>query len=205
MSLISKFVVCPNDKCRKVTLTAFLRPSEEKFIQGRGHVESVLTGQPKGDWRLLPASFAKVIPDYIPQVLRDDYREACAISDLSPKAAATLCRRCLQGMIRDYWGVNTKSNRLWDEMKEIKNLIDPGTWAAIVALKDLGNIGAHMEQDVNVIVDVEPEEAKLLINLIESLFEDWYVTRHQKEMRNASLKAAVERKKPRPDATSAGA
>ena len=34
----------------------------------------------------------------IPQLM-DDYEEACAIVNLSPKASATLSRRCLQGMI----------------------------------------------------------------------------------------------------------
>lgn len=198
MSLISKYVVCPNAACRKVTLTADLRLSEEKFYPGRGDIEAALPGPALGKWRLLPASAARVFPEYIPQSLREDYTEACAISELSPKAAATLCRRCLQGMIRDFWSVNTKSNRLWDEMKAIKDRIDAETWGAIVALKELGNIGAHMEQDVNVIVEVEPDEARLLINLIESLFDDWYVQRQQRAERNAKLKLAVDGKKPRP-------
>jgi hypothetical protein len=43
----------------------------------------------------------------------------------------------------------------------------------------LGNIGAHMEADVNVIVDVEAGEAKLLIGLIETLVDEWYVARHR--------------------------
>jgi hypothetical protein len=44
-----------------------------------------------------------------------------------------------------------------------------------------------MEEDVNVIIDVEPAEAELLIGLIETLFEDWYVDREEKQKRNAAL------------------
>ena len=55
-------------------------------------------------WRLIPESDAKVFPDYIPQQIREDYVEASKIKELSPKASATLSRRCLQGMIRDFWG-----------------------------------------------------------------------------------------------------
>ena len=47
------------------------------------------------------------------------------------------------------------------------------TWAAIDAVRRVGNIGAHMEHDINVIVDVEPREAELLIGLVETLFREW--------------------------------
>lgn len=36
-----------------------------------------------------------------------------------------------------------------------------------------------MEADVNVIVDVEAGEARLLIGLIETLVDEWYVARHR--------------------------
>ena len=31
-------------------------------------------------------------------------------------------------------------------------------WQAIDAVRSIGNIGAHMEKDINLIVDVDPEE-----------------------------------------------
>ena len=40
-----------------------------------------------------------------------------------------------------------------------------------------------MEKDVNEIIDVEPEEASKLIWLIETLIQDWYITKHEKEKR----------------------
>ena len=52
-----------------------------------------------------------------------------------------------------------------------------------------------MEKDVNLIVDVEQDEAQLLIELIETLFEDWYVEREQKRQRNAALIATAAQKK----------
>ena len=138
---------------------------------------------------LIPASSAKVFPDYVPQPIRDDYVEACAIRDLSPKASATLSRRCLQGMIRDFWKI--AKARLVDEIDAIKDKVDALTWEAIDAVRQVGNIGAHMEKDINVIVDVDPDEAQHLIGLIELLMKDWYVTRHQREER---LKAIVQLK-----------
>lgn len=134
---------------------------------------------------LRPQSSAKPFPDYIPESIRQDYTEACLIQNLSPKASATLSRRCLQGMIRNFWGISKKS--LNDEIKELETKVDPSTWQAIDALRQIGNIGAHMEKDVNVIIDVEPEEASLLIGLIETLLKDWYITRHEREERNKNL------------------
>jgi hypothetical protein len=138
-------------------------------------------------WNLIPPSTAKVFPDYVPQPIRDDYVEACKIKDLSPKASATLSRRCLQGMIRDFWGINKA--RLVDEIDAIRDKVDTDTWAAIDAVRKIGNIGAHMEKDINVMVDVDPEEAQLLIGLIELLIKDWYITRYQRKER---LRAIVQ-------------
>jgi hypothetical protein len=45
-----------------------------------------------------------------------------------------------------------------------------------------------MEKDINLIIDVEPQEAYLLMELIELLFEEWYIHRHERELK---LKAIV--------------
>ena len=42
---------------------------------------------------------------------------------------------------------------------------------AIDAVRKIGNIGAHMERDINLIVDIDPNEAAILIGLIELLFQ----------------------------------
>jgi hypothetical protein len=75
-------------------------------------------------WPLLPESSAKPLPDFIPQALREDYSQACRIRDLSPKASATLSRRVLQGMIRDFCGIARK--RLVDEIRELRRQVDAG-------------------------------------------------------------------------------
>ena len=48
-------------------------------------------------------------------------------------------------------------------------------------VRRLGNIGAHMEKDVNLIVDIDPGEAQKLIKLLELLMKDWYIARHNRE------------------------
>lgn len=119
------------------------------------------------------------LPEYIPAALRNDYNEACAILDASPKAAATLARRCLQGMIHDYWGVN--EGNLAKEIAKIKEKIPADQYRVLDGVRRLGNIGAHMEKDVNLIVDIDPGEAQKLIKLLELLMKDWYIARHDRE------------------------
>jgi len=182
------FVVCPNPKCMEFTLSVFL----EDAHQLPSPSYNWLRAGNKTKWRLIPPSEAKVFPSYIPKPILDDYREACLISDLSPRASATIARRCLQGMIRDFW--NIRKARLIDEIEAIKDSVDPLTWKAIDAVRSVGNIGAHMEKDINLIVDVEPEEAAQLIGLIELLLRDWYITRHEREQRLKSIVQVAEDK-----------
>ena len=82
-------ITCPNPTCGEYTIEAILRPSSTfKLLES---------------WKLRPQSAAKPLPNYIPEAIKEDYKEACLILNLSPKASSTLARRCLQGMIRDFW------------------------------------------------------------------------------------------------------
>jgi hypothetical protein len=96
-------------------------------------------------------------------------------------------------MIRNFWQVSRPPEhkgpwRLVEEIKAIENKVDPNVWAAIDAVRKVGNIGAHMEQDVNVVIDIEPEEAEKLIWLVELLIEQWYIRKHETELKLAEIK-----------------
>jgi hypothetical protein len=183
-------IACPNQKCRELTIQADLC---NMTIAHHNRGSSFLpVGDPLETWKLRPWGLAKVFPDYVPEPIRNDYEEACKIQGLSPKASATLSRRCLQGMIRDRWTISKK--RLVDEIKELKGVVDPEVWDAIDAIRTVGNIGAHMGADINVIVDVDPNEAQSLVGLIEMLIDDWYVKRHQRQKQLAAVKSlAIEK------------
>lgn len=181
--VVVDFTMCPNPACRKTTLTVY---------HGRGSVtQGGLLNWNNSRWiksvRLMPPTYARPMPDYVPEAVRNDYTEACAILSLSPKAAATLARRALQGMIRDFHGI--KKDTLKKEIDALKGVVDPTVWQAIDAVRSIGNIGAHMEKDINVIIDVEPDEAARLVRLVEMLVRDWYVAR---KMREEELQAIIE-------------
>lgn len=178
-------IVCPNHDCKKNAFSVSLNKYDP--------VLPATTGKQIFAWDLLPDSHAKPQPEYIPQVIRSDYQEACKILKLSPKASATLSRRCLQGMIRDFFKISKKT--LSEEIKELKDKIDANVWEAIDSVRTLGNIGAHMEKDINTIIDVDINEAEVLIELIEQLFEEWYIAKYEREQRMNKVKQIATAKK----------
>lgn len=182
LSLQIAYVVCLNPQCREFIFKSTVTVGfPDKIIQS---------------WDSLPDSLnvGKTFPDYIPEPIREDYKEACLIKDKSPKASATLARRCLQGMIRDFWKV--KPDTLYNEIDQIKDKISFDLYEAINAIRQIGNIGAHMEKkDINVIIDVDPDEAHVLIELIEMLIEEWYIKDHERKERLVKIKAIGAEKK----------
>lgn len=187
LGLVSYVTVCPNAECKKICADVDLYNTT---IENR---ERTIAGAPRQTWKLLPSSDAIPFPDYVPQAIRQDYEEACKIKNLSPKASATLSRRCLQGIIRDFKGIVKK--RLVDEIEALRDEVDTDTWEAIDAVRQIGNIGAHMEKDIDVIIEVDPEEAQLLIELIETLIKDWYIARHKRQQHLEKIKAAAASKR----------
>lgn len=153
-------IVCSNRSCKKISVVC-------------------LFGQEKKQIDLLPQNVYKSFPDYVPEPIRNDYVEACSIINLSPKAAATLLRRCLQGMIHDFWDIHEKN--LNAEITALKDRVTPTQWKAIDGIRKLGNIGAHMEHDVNIIIDIDAGEAEKMRKLIELLIDKWYIARHEEE------------------------
>ncbi len=181
---------CVNQRCKKTTI--HIKIAEGRYLSSTYRFDS--GGTVVFDQCVYPQGLSKPQPDYIPKQIREDYYESCLIRELSPKAAATLTRRCLQGMIRDFTGIS--KSRLIDEIKALRSAIDDGTADraisvesvdAIDRVRSIGNIGAHMEKDIDLIVPVEPGEAQALIELVEMLFDEWYGAREKRKARFARI------------------
>lgn len=189
---------CAKPKCGKITLWCAVRTGHYNH---QGVVVPDDNEIPFLKGRLNPESSAKPQPNFIPEPLRENYIEACRIVDLSPKSSATLARRCLQGMIRDFCGIS--KNTLWAEIEELDHQITantaprdiaPDTVEAINHVRKIGNYGAHMEKDIDAIVEIEPGEAAALIEKIELLFKEWYVARETRQSRLAAIQGIRETK-----------
>lgn len=181
---------CANPECNKLTISFSVAPHTGAHTSGY----SVELKNSLYHRRALPNSYAKPQPDFIPRPLVEDYQEACLILNDSPKASATLARRCIQGMIRDFCAI--KRGTLAKEIEALASALQEGnapsgvtseTVEAIDHVRSIGNIGAHMEGDINVIIPVDAGEAHSLIELIEMLFEEWYIARDVRRRKLASI------------------
>lgn len=190
IELLGHLIECPNTLCKAQSFQVVV--NHATMNGNNAYVER--SGAPLGigGFTFAPTT-AKPLSPHVPAQVAEDYNEAYLIKSLSPKASATLARRALQGMVRDFFQVTDKRT-LHAELEAIKNQCDDELYAAMMAVKSIGNIGAHPEKDANLMVDVEPGEAETLLDLIHLLDHEWYVSRAQKAARIAKVRALSEQK-----------
>jgi hypothetical protein len=116
-------------------------------------------------------------PPEVPKKFASDYLEGCLVLPDSAKAAAALGRRCLQNVLREVAGV--KPGNLADEIQQV---IDSGKLPSdlndsIDAVRNVGNFAAHpmKSQQSGEILDVEPGEAEWTLDVLEDLFDFYFV------------------------------
>jgi len=132
-------------------------------------------------------------PNEVPTEIGQDFNEACLVESLSKKASAALARRCLQSMLHEQ-GI-TKANLSLEIDKAMENL--PSHLSkAIDAIRNIGNFATHPIKSTNTgeIVDVEEGETEWILNVLEQLFDFYYVqpaiTQAKKSALNIKLKSA---------------
>ena len=111
----------------------------------------------------------------VPEGLRKDFIEASLIMTLSPKASAALSRRCLQSILREK--ANIKKGSLDKEIQQAMEHLPSHIAGAVDAVRQIGNFAAHpmKSQSTGEIVDVEVGEAQWDLDVLESLFDFYYV------------------------------
>jgi hypothetical protein len=116
-------------------------------------------------------------PKEVPHTIAEDYREACLVFPISFKASAALSRRCLQNILHDAAKIQA---RTLDQ--EIQMVINSGQLPSYIidsidAIRNVGNFAAHPTKSGNTgeIIDVKREEAEWNLDVLESLFDFYYV------------------------------
>ncbi len=132
-------------------------------------------------------------PTEVPSDIAEDFREACLVLPFSPKASAALSRRCLQNVLLDAAKVKAK-----DLAPQIQEVIDSKALPShlsesIDAIRNIGNYAAHPNkcQHTGVIVKVEPEEAEWTLDVLELLFDFYYVQPAKAAAANSALNAKL--------------
>ena len=118
------------------------------------------------------------VPAEVPEEFTEDYREACLVLADSPKASGALSRRGLQHILQEKSDAQTQNNLA----KTIGEVIDDPKTPRDVAdsldmVRNIGNFSAHPNKSTNTgeIVPVEPVEAEWCLDVIEMLFELYFV------------------------------
>jgi hypothetical protein len=127
-----------------------------------------------------------------------DYAAACLNLNISPKASAALSRRSLQQVLRENETIPSmkgkQDNTLTDEIKYViaLNKLSSRLAGKLEHIRHVGNFAAHPSKDIitGAIIDVEPVEAEYNLELLEDLFDFYYV----EPMRDAQRKAALNHK-----------
>jgi hypothetical protein len=176
---------CP--RCRKFNIRLQWGQSRAQAWNIMVHVAGERVIHPKGGMNRRPASID------VPRPIAEDYNEACQVLADSPKASAALSRRCLQAILREY--AKVKAQDLSKEIDELLASKQLPTYLAndIDAIRHYGNFAAHPIKSASSgeIVPVEPGEAEWQLDLLDSLFDFYFVRPAESKRKRDALNAKL--------------
>ena len=183
-----RFCKCPN--CKKIIIQL-----------GKGKLEHDEHGLPVSIWNYWLLVQSKAIsraplPPEVPPKFANDYKEACLTIADSAKASAALSRRCLQNLLTEK--ARTTKKNLVDQILEVidSKQLPAYLSKALDAVRNIGNFAAHpiKSKATGEIVEVEPGEAEWNLDILERLFDFYFVQpqilRNKREKLNQKLKGA---------------
>lgn len=152
--------------------------------------EAETTVWPKGSNR-------PVAPE-VPDVYANQFREACVVLPDSANASAALSRRCLQSLLVNEAGA--KRGNLVKQIEEVvgSKQLRPQLADNLHYVRKVGNLAAHETKSDHTgeIVEATNEEAEWLIEVLEGLFEHFFVEpvreQQRRERFDARMKASKE-------------
>jgi hypothetical protein len=145
------------------------------------------------------ATNRKPTPKEVPDDIKEDYEEACMVLSTSTKASAALSRRCLQAILQSQ---GYTQRNLVNQIEALLGEDDPAKKIpqalreTVHAVRSFGNFAAHpvTDQTTLQIIAVEPNEAEWCLEILEEMFDHYYVkperSRARKSALDAKLKAA---------------
>jgi hypothetical protein len=131
-------------------------------------------------------------PAEVPEDLAQDFNEACAVLALSPKASAALSRRCLQELLRQQGFTQHDLAKAIDAVLA-KNVLPAALAENLDAVRNIGNFAAHPIKDTasGTVVPVEDHEADWNLDVLEGLFDYYYVRPAKDKARRVALDAKL--------------
>jgi len=125
----------------------------------------------------------------IPSDFIKEFDEAYDVLNISAKASAALSRRCLQRLLRTK--ANVKAGDLSDEIQQVLDSKQLPQYLAddIDAIRNIGNFAAHpaKSQNTGAIDDVEPGEAEWNLQVLDGLFDFYFIQAAASARKRAAL------------------
>ena len=121
-----------------------------------------------------PTQGSKPVDDAVPKEIAKDYQESLLVLQYSSNASAALSRRCLENILKNHGFAN---NKLSEKIKAAKPSLPSYIVECIDASRMIGNLAAHPNVDncSGTLLDVDREEAELIIHMLEDLFDHYYI------------------------------
>jgi hypothetical protein len=144
---------------------------------------------PREEEVIYPRRRAKPLPSDVPARYRDDFSEAFACLDVSPKASAAVSRRVLQDVLENHYSIGRGSLASEIEAFIARSDVPPYLSEQVDAVRNIGNFAAHPLKSTcsGEILDVEPGEAEWLIGTLEALFDFAFVQPERLKQQRAQL------------------
>jgi hypothetical protein len=162
--------ICPSCERASVALVQSEDDAHTQFGHVPNNIVATTLVRPKGISRA-------PIPPEVPPEYVTEYREACAVLPDSTMASAALGRRLLQSLLRDQ--AKVKPGNLADEIQKVIDSRSLPTRLAdsIDAVRHAGNFAAHplKSTQTGLVLPVEPGEAEWTLDVIEELFDHYFV------------------------------
>jgi Domain of unknown function (DUF4145) len=133
-------------------------------------------------------------PPEIPKEIAEDYTEACLVLADSPKSSAAMSRRCLQNILRDPNAANAQQKELADQIDHALKAMPSYIAKDIDAVRNIGNFAAHpmKSKTTGSILPVEPGEAEWNLDVIEELFDFYYVQPTKSQSKRDALNTKLQ-------------
>jgi Domain of unknown function (DUF4145) len=135
-------------------------------------------------------------PKEVPSEIKEHYEEASPLLPFSSKASAALSRRCLQSILRSHGYTQQDLAKQIDALlgePDPAKAIPTALRQTVDAIRNFGNFSAHpvTDQTTLQVIAVEPGEAEWCLEILEEMFDHYYVRPAVAAARKAALNAKL--------------
>jgi hypothetical protein len=150
-------------------------------------------------WQLIypEGSNRPPVSDEVPADITEDYAEAARVLPYSAKASAALSRRCLQAVLRAAGYTQKDLAKQIDALlaeEHTRKALPTSIHMTVDSIRNFGNFSAHpiTDQTTLQVVEVEPHEAEHSLDILDALFDHYYVRPAEAKRKKAALDAKLQ-------------